>query len=490
MLDVPLPKPARIAVNLNGHDQFATELRGLAKGDKADIDYGAVARCIATFLTDKSVAALSSHVIDTHSESFLNGLAPDISIQRYTSTADKFNVAAIIELKGLDQQLGSLDNCGQILNYLMALATYQPGRREFIGILTNLQDAYVFQYIQGTPEEEQYPTTNTGGLTFLTRFRMACILDTLAYLAMALQWQSANPPRQPFTPAVGKLVRIVHSNPESHSVVGEFTYRGISAIGKTVANMRMKRILLQEIETIRKLQGDARPISIPELLYPNSETLILPAPEMVTSPVGRPLQLDIFKNASDFRACLEDILLAIAWVHSHGLAHRDVRTDNVLVYAANPTTLEKSDSKSLREPLWRGLLIDFDHAAVLEEECDYEGGFICCPLELIQACGANPTTTVLGNEFWLEPDTPRYKPRRSHDYLAFVLLVNTLIFPLPLQKFNCSLVLEHSSERGRLLRLLESLRGSPGWRDMVALADKAMDDVATWRQSLAMIDWL
>ncbi|KAF8417918.1 hypothetical protein EV426DRAFT_720872 [Tirmania nivea] len=521
-LEVPLPDAAVAAVNSKGDSdtsegQIAGELESLARGEETDIDHRAVATCITAFLSDKTAPQFigNTHVVDTHSERFLNDLAPDISIQRYTSTADKFNVAAIIELKGADKKLGTLDNFGQVLDYLVELAICQPGRAVFVGVLTNLKDAYVLKYTQGIAKGRNRRTsTDTSGLTSrLTQFRKASLQDALRYLALELQRPAANPPKLRFTQAVGKLVRIIQRHSQSHSVVGEFTHNGINVIGKAASDPKWRGALHLEIETLRKLQGGGRPISIPELRYPlaDSETPIPPVPEMVIFPVGRPLQLDLFSNAADFRACLEDILFAIAWVHAHGIVHRDVRTDNVLVHAAKFATSDHSTTECSRQPLWRGLLIDFDHATLLGQDCEYEGGYICCPVEVLKACAVNgfpdldPTNDdvdlqmldslpdcapeFVGAEFDL--GTPLYTPRMSHDYLAFVLLVNTLNFPFTLQGFSYNRVLrKNSPERDRLLRLWDSLRHSPGWRDMVALADQAVADVAAWREVLTFISWL
>ena len=37
------------------------------------------------------------HVLDTHGQWYLNNLTPELTIQRYTYTVDKFNVAAVID---------------------------------------------------------------------------------------------------------------------------------------------------------------------------------------------------------------------------------------------------------------------------------------------------------------------------------------------------------------------------------------------------------
>ncbi|KAF8422272.1 hypothetical protein EV426DRAFT_606772 [Tirmania nivea] len=523
-LEVPLPDAA-VAGSDTSEGQIAGELESLAKGEETDIDHRAVAMCLTAFLSDKTASEFvgNTYVVDTHSERFLNDLAPDISIQRYTSTADKFNVAAIIELKGADKKLGTLDNFGQILDYLVELAICQPGRAVFIGVLTNLKDAYVLKYTQGiTKGRNRRTSTDSGGLTSrLTQFRKASLQDALNYLALKLQRPTANPPKLQFTKTVGKLVRIIQRHSQAHSVVGEFTHNGINVIGKAASDQKWRGTVRSEIETLRKLQGDGRPISIPELRYPDSETPIPPVPEMMISPVGRPLQLELFSNAADFRACLEDILLAIAWVHAHGIVHRDVRTDNVLVHAAKFATSENTEYS--RQPLWRGLLIDFDHATVLGQDCEYEGGYICCPVEVLKACAVKAPSSISANQLVnsfadLDPtnddvdlqmlgslpdcapefvgpefdlDTPLYTPRMFHDYLAFVLLVNTLTFPFTLQGFSYNRVLrKNSPERDRLLRLWDSLRHSPGWRDMVALADQAVADVAAWREVLTFISWL
>jgi len=84
-----------------------------------------------------------------------------------------------------------------------------------------------------------------------------------------------------------------------------------------------------------------------------------------------------------------------------------------------------------------------------------------------------------------------YRPEKSHDYLAFVLLMNTLIFPFTLQGYSYNHVqMPNLEEQIRLLRLCSALEANEPWREMIATANWVEMDLVNWRDMLCMLQWL
>ncbi|KAF8449549.1 hypothetical protein BGX38DRAFT_1187553, partial [Terfezia claveryi] len=139
---------------------------------------------------------------------------------------------------------------------------------------------------------------------------------------------------------------------------------------------------------------------------------------------------------------------------------------------------------------YRGLLIDFDRVTKIGIDCVYEGGYISCPSELLQRARNvySPSDIDLdhNNEDVKDENSPfetlLYKPRPVHDYLAFVMLINTLIFPFPLCWFSYNRIeWVNSVEQERLVRLWEVLKTSDPWRQMVDLAEQEVNELDLWK---------
>lgn len=205
-----------------------------------------------------------------------------------------------------------------------------------------------------------------------------------------------------------------------------------------------------------------------------------------------------------------DILLALEWIHERGLVLRDVRSDNVIV-------VQDAGSNERRA---RAVLVDFDRAAPIRQNYVYEGGYICCPEEVlyqakpvadeITAAAAHsekesegdnmhqedqglpvsphptmPSTGLARNptQFPLpsptQPRSPRsldhvlYSPHPRHDYFALALLLNRFIFP-----FTCRRYADHkledvtSNEMRRLFALWDGLKNSAMWGAAVKCAQR------------------
>ncbi|RPB18630.1 hypothetical protein L211DRAFT_871689 [Terfezia boudieri ATCC MYA-4762] len=501
----------------NGMDAaLVRRLTELSSDDEQDIDYPAVINTLAQlFVPQEALGLGTTHVLDTHERRYLNELAPDITIQRNTCSADRFNAAAVIDLKGAAGKLGSPTNLGQIFDYLMELVGCQPGRRVFLGMLTDLRDGIIVKYTIGaTRGQHRRRSQDSGSYTgHLIQYRKTSLDVALRHLFHELTDETANPPHLPFTPGAGELVHVLQRH--SNAVVAVYRHKGVNRIVKAPPKPESVGAISSEIAFLRRLQGPSKPKSIPELVYVHDPPY--PAlPEFGITPAGQPIHLELFKTPGEFRASLEDILDALRWVHEHGLVHRDVRTDNIVVFrdwTDNPGNPGQSRC--------RGLLIDFDRATEIGKECHYEGGYISCPMELLEnvrniftgssvrSYSGSSADFLRENSIDMDmqglhgaveeasgqPEsglsTLLYRPRKAHDYLAFVLLVNTLIFPFALRWYSYNRVVKaNSEEHKRLVRLWDGLKQSHAWSGMVSLAESEETDITRWRKWLELIVWL
>ncbi|KAF8442552.1 hypothetical protein BGX38DRAFT_1202355 [Terfezia claveryi] len=493
-------------------------LTELSSDDEQDIDYPAVINTLAQLFAPQAELGLgTTHVLDTHERRYLNELSPDITIQRNTCSADRFNAAAVIDLKGVagSAKLESPSNLGQIFDYLMELVACQPGRRVFLGMLTDLRDGIIIKYTIGATRGQhrrrsQDPSSYTG---HLIQYRKTSLDVALRHLFAELTDETANPPHLPFTSGAGELVHVLQRH--SNAVVAVYRHKGINRIVKAAPKSESGGAISSEIAFLRRLQGPSKPKSIPELVYVHDPPH--PAlPEFGITPAGQPIHLELFKTPGEFRASLEDILDALRWVHEHGLVHRDVRSDNIVVFRGwTDNTGHPGQSR------FRGLLIDFDRATEIGKECQYEGGYISCPMELLEKARdiftgssvsrypGNSADFIMENSIDMDmqglhgmveeasgqPElglsTLLYRPRKAHDYLAFVLLVNTLIFPFALRWYSYNRVVKaNSEEHKRLVRLWDGLKQSHAWSGMVSLAESEEKDITRWRKLLELIVWL
>ncbi|RPB19912.1 hypothetical protein L211DRAFT_766290, partial [Terfezia boudieri ATCC MYA-4762] len=202
-----------------------------------------------------------------------------------------------------------------------------------------------------------------------------------------------------------------------------------------------------EVEILKSLQhASKQPTSIPSIIYS------LPS-EFAIEPVGKAFRLEAFENTKDLRAALGDVVCALEWVHNHNLVHRDVRADN-LVLVRDRVCPDRSI---------RAVLIDFDRSTVIGKTTTYEGGYICCPEEvlhkLFEGAGDAPHAPL---------DFITYTPHPKHDFLAFVILLNQLLFPFIFQRYAYHLVEKvDTKEQRKLFDLWRSLKGSRVWGPIV-----------------------
>ena len=99
------------------------------------------------------------------------------------------------------------------------------------------------------------------------------------------------------------------------------------------------------------------------------------------------------------------ILSAIFWLHEQHFVHRDIRWDNIVLHNGS------------------AVLIDFCSAigiASLPSKVEYHGGYVCCPPRLL-----------IGQSVYAP-----YTPRIDDNYHAYILLINSILFPKSMWDFS------------------------------------------------------
>ncbi|RPB19947.1 hypothetical protein L211DRAFT_579334 [Terfezia boudieri ATCC MYA-4762] len=183
----------------------------------------------------------------------------------------------------------------------MELVACQPGRRVFLGMLTDLRDGIIVKYTIGaTRGQHRWRSQDPGSYTgHLIQYRKTSLGVALNHLYHELTDETANPPHLPFTPGVGELVHVLQRH--SNAVVAVYRHKGINRIVKAAPKPEWGGAISSEIAFLRRLQRPSKPKSIPELVYAHDPPL--PAlPEFGITPAGQPMHLELFKTPGEFRA--------------------------------------------------------------------------------------------------------------------------------------------------------------------------------------------
>lgn len=380
--------------------------------------YGDFLSLLAEALADKA----SYH--DTSHNPYLTGLEPDLTLALYgVRVPNSVSVLVVVEVKKRNCAVGTDGILGQLLDYLVALAAEQEGRRFFTGVVSNVsQNLVVTLEVTGTgcALVEHYPSN---------------IYETLAYLRETSLIEHAHrPPTLGFSPSLGPMERRLGNTRES--VVGQFTppnQHGTLVAVKRGSTASVEIALLRSFRT-----AFDPPVSIPTLVYEADDHS-----EFGITPVGVPLVPGTFANIVQARGVIYDIHSALTWIHKLGIVHRDVRCDNVIINEQG-----------------RGVLIDFGAAVSFRRGSlrIWSGGYISCPPRLIRE---------VHRHGWLKT----YAPSASDDWHAFVLMVNCLVFPTTFVGFQSNLVGNpNTTEARRLLHLWESMENSVVWGPFVDAA--------------------
>lgn len=381
---------------------------------------------------------------NTSNNPFLEGQKPDLTLATPGAVKPEPDlVSAVVEVKktGLNS-IGNDEDLGQVFDYLIAMHNAQPGRSILTGILSSVRLNIVVSL----------EVKETGWT--IVQHNNSDIYETLAYLyETALVEPCHLPPSPGFVYPHSNMMRRLGTS--GHSVVGEFSLHGhpgvVMAI-KRYANAGSEISLLQDFKA-----NPTRPASIPELCYVSPDES-----EFGITPVGSPLIPGRFPNHVQARRVLLDVLDALVWLHHHGIVHRDVRCENIVLTGSSGA-----------------VLIDFDSACDFKRGSSrlWRGGYICCPpTHVRQLVAAKPREVTL------------YNPRPADDWHAWVLLANCLMFPTSFTGFQSHLAVTPSVESTRLLALWDSLLVSRMWGPFVDAAESC--EIPKLRQLAEMFTWL
>lgn len=377
-------------------------------------------------------------VFDTSRMPYLSGYMPDISMMLPgTIEPDSSSLCIVVDMKRRTtkehKRLGTHDDFGQILNYLLVMREAQKGRRICVALLSDVDRNYVITLAA------------EGCVPYVVRYASDTIFAALAYMYdIALKEVSHRPPGLGFSKDLGQMRRRL-GNPRL-CTVGEFYIPNTT----TGAIMAVKRTVNKTRETgfLGLFAKDSnKPDSIPCMVY-NMDDI-----EFGITPVGMPLVPGMFVSALQIRRIITDVVTAAAWLHTKRIIHRDIRCENIILVNSG------------------AVLIDFDAAYLLDWPLPttFRGGYICIPPVLLKG--------VLDHGM-----EHRYFPSPADDCFAVLLLAHCLLFPNRFADFRlCEVGVKGSEESRAVLRFWEDLDNSRVWKHYKDLAEKgdmtAMADI-------------
>lgn len=391
-------------------------------------------------------------VVDTHARYYLDGQAPDITLTvQDLANVDSASVVAIIELKPPTVTPMASECFGQVYDYLRKLSSAQPNRRKIVGMLSNLRQNHII--IHESRNQDTVRIVHYASVSFAKALRFL--------KEMILKDASTLPSIPSFSFDLGLLESRL-GNPV-FSVIGVFTYSpklvshlrwvtpdpvrpGVKivvkrtsfappphprqSVAQSLTSARApatptRRPVAHEITILQAIRGAANVCPhLPKLIY-----FSLDMDEFGITPRGMPVNLHTIGQPRA-RKLLDDILVALEWLHNEKIIHRDVRWDNIVTDAAG-----------------NGILIDFG-AAVIDNGClqEYAGGIVCAP------------SRVIG-------DFDRhYKPSAADDCVAWVLLLNALLSPMRWAGMRSDEITKKGSmEQKRMQTLWQTLESSREW---------------------------
>lgn len=368
-------------------------------------------------------------VFDTSRTPYLGGYMPDISIMLPgTIEPDPSSLCIVVDMKlrttKEHKRLGTNDDFGQILDYLLVMQEAQKGRRICVALLSDVERNYVITLAA------------EGCVPYIVRYASDSIFAVMAYLYdIALKDSSHRPPGLGFSKELGQMRRRL-GNPRL-CTVGEFCIPNTT----TGTIMAVKRTVTKTRETVfleMFARENHQPDSIPRMVY-NLDGI-----EFGITPVGMPLVPGMFASALQFRRIITDVVTAAAWLHTKRIIHRDIRCENVILV----------DS--------RAVLIDFDAAFFLDWPLPttFRGGYICIPPVLLKG--------LLD-----KGQGHRYIPTPADDCFAVLLLAHCLLFPNRFADLrSCEIAVKGSEESAAVLRFWDDLDNSRVWKHYKDLAEK------------------
>lgn len=410
-------------------------------------------------------------VFNTHNRTVLPPFKPDLCICLDGSIkAESTSVYVAIELKHISKTIDD-DAFGQVLDDLLVMHRCQPARTVLASLLSNLETNYIVLLRIINSREQQVVHYKTVSLAIALTFIKQVLLSESSYrppvpsfsiFLQSMERRLGNPNNSVVAEfkMPKEIVKKVQSQwPSEHVALG--TTMAVKVLLKNIPPARAapihERIITdpdhsQELMIYHLIQSFEPCENISKLVYESEN-----GRELGIAPVGNSIDLRGISDHFTLSAILADVLHGITWLHSHGIIHRDIRRDNIIVVSQDVGGSRK---------LLRGKIIDFGAAISVRPgetehiDQDYVGGYICCPRELIG-------------------DIRRtYTPRPADDLLAWVMLVNFLVFPNGVPFMHSQLVAGPSAEADKLTQYWHRLMASDIWGPFVRAAETEGADQA------------
>ncbi|KAF7294809.1 Serine/threonine protein kinase [Mycena indigotica] len=350
-----------------------------------------------------------------------------------------FNIMFVIEWKHPSVSITTGGERGQMIDYLLAIRERLPAQSKFHGILSNFIESAVFEvnFRSDGTYTVQISTTN----------------DLVSAVAYALNQSERKTIEFTLPESYKDNAEIFASTPEhfvAHAPLSNRQHpqvfpeasrvviKVLSPKADDVSPNNWARVYWNELEMLKKVR-QSKSIHIVEYLPDNFPTLVM-------VPFGRSINDN--EASSTLKNAVTGVLAGLKHIHKCDVIHRDLRRSNVVL-------IQRGDKP-------QPVIIDFGCATdSWSKEIPYEGSALAVPPRLL-----------LMNEDEL------YDPLFSDDLFAFILFVQTLLFPLAFVGFNVGRVnpnrdkSKFSSETHRLFQLWGDIKSSPTWGNFYAAACK------------------
>jgi Protein kinase domain len=386
-------------------------------------------------------------VVDTHSKGSFHA---DISVAHHKDERLPYSLLYFIELKMLKNKLDTSENSGQVFDYFNAIREKQPNRSEFVAILSNFEQSWVYTAnysLNSVSINKQFVDNFVDAIIFANKLsetqylnkipelenRFGSQYDVLAlsklhFLLSVPKPEKAQDQVQQRTRRRGKSSSTNDDSwrdPSRHPLVrGSRFVLKIGQGSNSVGN---------EIAILKKIQSTDCP-HLPEIVWSPSG-----GQQLGIVPVGLPID---FKESQPIsRKIVSHLMDGLEFLHRLGIVHRDIRPSNLILdHTKNNGNL---------------VIIDYENAVLVNPEVsvDYYGGYISWPIRLLK-----------GNE-------SKYIPTAEDDLMSSILVVLHMLFPLHFGSFDAREIgTANSDERSRLMNLWEDIEKSIVWRAFMKAA--------------------
>lgn len=403
-------------------------------------------------------------VVDTHSKGAFHA---DISVAYHDDGRLPYTLQYFIELKLQKSKLDTAVNCGQILDYFNVLHEKQPNRLQFVAILSDFDESFLFiaDYTGNKVAIHQQTAKEFADAVIyadnLSKFqyskripeldvRLGSQYDILALsrLHFLLSVPKPKPSAKPVETSSQSHGRHTRSKVESHSP-GDDSWRNPSRHSVDRKSRFVMKIahgtasVANEIAVLKELRFSDCP-HLPELVWSPSGDR-----ELGIVPAGVPI--NFFEPQATSRIIVLHLMEGLKFLHGLGIVHRDIRPSNLILDYSKPTV--------------NAVIIDYENALLVKnvsEDVEYLGGFISWPLRLLKS------------------KTSQYIPREEDDLMASILLVLHMLFPQNFDSFRASNIGfagnpdSLSDETWQLINLWADIEKSCMWKPFLAAA-KAKD---------------